>query len=605
MDKFDLGDLEFNTTKAKANLDALYKEFERLYKSWETINDAKDRGDKLTARELDKFKALEAHMSRIVALYDQQNAAIAKGAATGAQAQVTPGLGTIAATGASKDPAKNYQHISFVMMQAAATAEDLQYGLQGVTNNIVYMASMMGPWGSAAALVFVGATSALRAFAPQVKEYTDIMAEGMNAATRSAEKLDDRIKELEKRKPQSAYEVFELGSLTKQQREAQQGGAEFHENAPTDFERKLGDKALESAKGKDWESAKEKIRIKLESVFAGQANEKAQQDLTETLEKSRNEAPGGMAGTFLGAPLQLAKKFLTQPWRSVFSEKWERDHLKGAAQAGAATESADKTGALIKRAKSGDISAIRELIKKLREVGNVKEADQIESDLALMTMVGPPQTMSNEEYVAKFNEWEARQVADKLAGGGPAPTDWQRANAERLQKQMQAARESRAKQQERHQKYQEEQSQASLSEYMAGRPDFNENALELLRQKTFMQRNGQVAARSVEGDIYKLLRKQGVSEEDAMKAAKEHGSAAYGEMMSSGYAAMKHLQEMAMTGGIGRGVQQLSTESYLQSIGTTREGIDKQQLDLMKMIRDATVFQAEWMRRNGMPAKAI
>jgi hypothetical protein len=75
--------------------------------------------------------------------------------------------------------------------------------------------------------------------------------------------------------------------------------------------------------------------------------------------------------------------------------------------------------------------------------------------------------------------------------------------------------------------------------------------------------------------------------------------------MQTGYAAMKHLQEMAMTGGIGRGVQQLSTESYLQSIGTAREGIDKQQLDLMKMIRDATVFQAEWMRRNGMPAKAI
>jgi hypothetical protein len=206
---FDLGELEFSTAKAKANLDALYKEFERLYTSWETINDAKNRGDKLTSRELDKYKALEAHMSRIVALYDQQNAAIAKAATTGTAAQVTPGLASIA-TGPNKDPAKNYQHISFVMMQAAATAEDLQYGLQGVTNNIVYMASMMGPWGSAAALVFVGATSALRAFAPQVSEYTRAMELGFDIATRAADRLDERLKELQKNKPSTRADVLEL-----------------------------------------------------------------------------------------------------------------------------------------------------------------------------------------------------------------------------------------------------------------------------------------------------------------------------------------------------------------------------------------------------------
>ena len=109
---------------------------------------------------------------------------------------------------------------------------------------------------------------------------------------------------------------------------------------------------------------------------------------------------------------------------------------------------------------------------------------------------------------------------------------------------------------------------------------------------------------ALENRLYEEYVKAGSDRETARAMAKSQADQAYGNQMQRGYGALKQLNEMAMTGQLGRGVQVMGSEQYIDSVQTAREGIDKQMLDVQKKAMEANVFVAEWFRRNpGLPAR--
>lgn len=111
------------------------------------------------------------------------------------------------------------------------------------------------------------------------------------------------------------------------------------------------------------------------------------------------------------------------------------------------------------------------------------------------------------------------------------------------------------------------------------------------------------ASKQLEENRYEALVARGMNPTLAREEAKAYGEKAYGAQMQRGYDAWRKLGEMQMTGQIGRGVQVMGSESYIDSVQTAREGIDKQMLDLMKKGVEAQVFLKEWARVNGVAAR--
>jgi hypothetical protein len=135
-------------------------------------------------------------------------------------------------------------HGAVTMNQMASAAEDLQYGIKAVGNNIVYMTSMLGPWGGAVGLGVVGAIQLYEHWDSIAKLFgqghTETEAERMERLAKATNRTAAETAELNKHKREEA--AFEAAMPpTKAEAESSKAAVDVvrERGGPIDLARRL------------------------------------------------------------------------------------------------------------------------------------------------------------------------------------------------------------------------------------------------------------------------------------------------------------------------------------------------------------------------------
>ena len=509
-------------------------------------------------------------------------------------------------------------------LYASNAIQDFQAaGLRGVVNNIPQIIAAFGGSAGLAGAVQVAAV-AIQALEPAfAKLYEAMSPERVDRWASAMEKAAKRIEELKKEDVLTAADAFELRGLEGQVAANQRGEAAWKRQPKfTPGQRAAGDAGLEAlANSPNWESARDKMRRSLVQQLGEEAAAAAEASIRQT-ESQRS---------MLGTAWQDIKGMFTgdTPDRGGTEARIRKaiENARQTARTNANKDAETQLGKLLDDAQTGDPEALKRLAAKLRESGNDQLAAQLEEQAALAKLkaepVGPPDLMKevrdsqeeadNEEYDAETARFEHGNALWRQKKADRAEKDRRRMAAfERARPDWNADTDEMALM--RSMAMGVDDQQVRLNRGAAAR--MSDNAL-LARGSRWRTSPGGIfetrsihraasledASKQLEERRYEALVAQGVDRSTAREEAKRYGERAYGAQMQRGYDAWRQLGEMQMTGQLGRGVQVMGAESYVNSVQTAREGIDKQMLDLSKKQTEAMVFLKEWARVNGVMAR--
>lgn len=511
-------------------------------------------------------------------------------------------------------------------LYASNAFQDFQAaGLRGVVNNIPQIIAAFGGSAGVAGAIQAAAV-AIQALTPAFEKlYEAMSSERVDRWATAMEKAAKRIEALKKEDMLTAAEGFELRVLEGQQASAQRGKAAWDRQPKyTPGQRAAGEGGLEAlANSPQWEAAREKMRQALYSKFADEEAANAEAEIRK-IESERS---------LLGTAWQDVKGMFTgaTPYGGGTEARIRKaiENARSTARTKANDTTDTELGKLLDDVKTGDPEAIKKLAAKLREAGNVELAMQLEEQAALAKLkaepVGPPDLMRD---VRESEEQAAIEAYDdetaQFEHGNQLWRQKKAARAEKDRKRMAAFDRSRPDWNA------ETDELALLRDMRMGRDVTEERDISLARSPLGSQeltrrqnrwktvwKDGRLvdqrtmhravsleeASKQLEERRYEALVAQGVDRSTAREEAKKYGEKAYGAQMQRGYQAWQQLGEMQATGQLGRGVQMMGAEQYVNSVATAREGIDKQMLDLMKKGVEAQVFLKEWARVNGVAAR--
>jgi hypothetical protein len=527
-----------------------------------------------------------------------------------------------------------------VLYSSNALQDFAAAGMRGVTNNIPQILQALG-MGSGLAGVAMAVGVAFEASLPFIQKFMEgLSPDRVGAFVSAADKAIARIEELKKVASPSAADDLERKNLERGVREREaglrtgEGEAERIGHPGPEIGKAVARVLSESASSSDTFKKMETASTK---SMGDEAADKYERDLRAQLERdleyTRNNAASAWTDTG-----ELKRRF-----------KQALPKGRKAARLKAEEDARANLGALLAKAKAGDPAAIAELSARLRESGNESLAAQLEdaADRARIEAAGP---MGPPDTLKDVRDDEERRR--KAAGPTTVPDMLKEVRDDQERRESEEWENETANLEHGHALWREkkaaraEKDRKRIAAFERGRPDLNPetDAEALMRSVAMgvddtewrghmtgaqrMQANAglrrgsrwrygfggdyrtvhravslEEASKQLEEQRYEALVGQGVDRSTAREQAKAYGERAYGAQMQTGYNAMKQLQEMGMTGQIGRGVQVMGSEQYIGSVQTAREGIDKQMLDLQKKIAEAAVYQKEWMRVNGVAAR--
>ncbi len=537
---------------------------------------------------------------------------------------------TRALNAAQKELATSTRNMGYAMMFAGNSMQDFQAaGLRGILNNIPQVITALGGSAGLAGVVTIAAV-AFEQFRPQIEKLMETMDPNrMDRFTSSFEKLRNQVEELHKAGPLSAADAFGLETSERRLAAYEKGltsdRREMGRHTPTerDTGRGVGNALDESPQ---WRDAYEKIRA---SLVDQAGNDAAAAAHKQAMASESDIMSGGSAFNW-----RNVKSWATGDFRSGMALHLERARKKAEeaskkARGAAEKEQGSKLGELVDKAMAGDENAVKELAAKVRAAGNEAFAGWLEEQVVLAKLKAGTHTVPDldkegrldraaKEVEAWDEEDAQRQHSDNLWREKKA---WR---AEKDRKRMAAFDRARPDWNA------ETDEMALLRDMQMGRNVTEERDItfgaaplgsqELTRRQNRWKtvwKDGRLvdqrtmhravsleeASKQLEERRYEALVAQGVDRSTAREEAKKYGEKAYGAQMQRGYDAWRQLGEMQMTGQLGRGVQVMGSESYIDSVQTAREGIDKQMLDLMKKGVEAQVFLKEWARVNGVAAR--
>jgi hypothetical protein len=509
------------------------------------------------------------------------------------------------------------------MLFASYAIQDFQAaGMRGALNNIPQLVAAFGGGAGLAGAVQIAAV-AIQALTPAFEKLMEAMSsERVDRWASALEKAGKRIEELKKEDILSAIEGFELRVLEGQQASAQKGKAAWeHQPKYTPGQRAAGGAGLEAlTDSPQWEAAREKMRQALFGQLADQAAANAEAEIR----KIEGERSG------LGTAWQDVKGMFTgaTPAKGGTEARIKKaiENARETARTNANDTTDTELGKLLDDAKTGDPEALKKLAARLRASGFAELAGQLEDEAALAKLkaepVGPPDLMKEVRDSQERTDAEEQAIADAADERRRErdAADWERRKGE-AQKRIGEVDRTRpdwnadTDEQALMRSVAMGKTETQKTGYVpnAWRAEINARLPRSLRWKADAMGNSyrtvrravslEEASKQLEEERYEALTAKGVEPAFARRDAKAYGERAYGAQMQTGYNAMKQLQEMGMTGQIGRGVQMMGGEAYIDSVQTAREGVDKQMLEYQKLMAEAAVATREWQRVNGVAAR--
>jgi hypothetical protein len=576
------------------------------------------------------------HLTKMGVAQTQVNAAWANGLPAIAAQQK-------ALDAAHKDLAASSRNMGAATLYASNALQDFQAaGMRGVLNNIPQILQALGA-GSGLAGVAMAVGVAFEAASPFIQKFMEgLDADRVGAFMSAADKAIGRLEELKKAASLSPADKLEKEALEKgvRAREAglKAGEAESERigHPGPEVGKAVAKVLAESASSKD---TLEGLVTSATKPMGDEAADKYERDVRAEMEKAIE------ANRKSGSVTKVPEDVLRGAYEKKIREGRAGAHLN--AQDDARTQ----LGSLLDNAKAGDPAAIASLVGKLRGAGNGSLAAQIEeaTGRARLGAAGPMGPVDELKSVRDDEERRRKEAGHTTVPDLMKPVrddEERRDREEQAEAEAKQERERRLEQsikdhnrgvaekkvreiENRHPEWGDKDRQESdLMRAMGeGVVERQERTSHAPMDQSNIRRDRRWKLDSAGGGAWEYSRqsrravsleeaskmlgdrhaaelvKQGVDPQVAAEEGEKFGKSAYGAQMQRGYDSMKQLQEMGMTGQLGRGVQMMGGEAYIDSVQTAREGVDKQMLEYQKLMAEAAVATREWQRVNGVAAR--
>lgn len=528
------------------------KEVERLSNVVKFLRkDMADLDSALARNAISQSQYTQQMASRVHGLADATNGLNA------AQARLGQGGGGVGKT-------------AYMVSGLAQAAQDAQYGLKNVENNVLAMTSAMGPWGVA---IGIGVTAAIELYthwdsvaALWGQGHTDTEAERMKKLADATHRTVQESKAL--RDYQSRQSIIAGG------------------NAPTKEESKHAaavTEAIRESGGTDaLAEALARSNLPGGSFTAEHLRNAATDEERRGLRSADMVRRGKVdpkTGMTTGADPEKARAMEREVTEAIKARLIEQARQNLAA-AGLDPDRVEAIAAQLEKAGMGDAATrLRDAVKR-KPMGPEKPATYGDDLAKQFGATGESDIIAGP---GRFQQRQ-QQYAEDIAGDA-IDLEAERED-ERLQRSIADQREGRARRRAADLK--------RVANFNAANPQLDDVSENGLRRGVMMGADLSALLASQVEIRAKDLEARGVAPDEAKRQAAAFGKQQYAGMLRQGYQAAMDPRTFETL----RGVQNMSAEAYMDSVGTAREGGDKAMLDLNEKQADALIFLKEWAKQN-------